>query len=205
VVSDIDDENVVPVPTMTVYHPLEQEMNGGRLFVHAKMDPYTLVPSITKVIRDLASDQPVERPATLDDIRAEVLSPTRINALVFTGFAGVALAIAVVGVAGVLAFSVSARTREFGVRLAIGATPAALLMRILKEGAVIGVSGIAAGVIGGVVLARLVSRYITEIETPGALPIAAAAGLLVTAAILASLLPAAKASRVEVVSALRGE
>jgi predicted permease len=205
VVPDIDDENVVPVPTMTVYHPLEQEMNGGRLFVHAKMDPYTLVPSITKVIRDLASDQPVERPATLDDIRAEVLSPTRINALVFTGFAGVALAIAIVGVAGVLAFSVSARTREFGVRLAIGSTPSALLMRILKEGAVIGVSGIAAGVIGGLVLARLVSRYITEIETPGVLPIVAAAGLLVTAAILASLLPAAKASRVEVVSALRGD
>jgi predicted permease len=205
VVPDIDDENVVPVPTMTVYHPLEQEMNGGRLFVHAKMDPYTLVPSITKVIRDLASDQPVERPATLDDIRAEVLSPTRINALVFTGFAGVALAIAIVGVAGVLAFSVSARTREFGVRLAIGSTPSALLMRILKEGAVIGVSGIAAGVIGGLVLARVVSRYITEIETPGALPIAAAAGLLVTAAILASLLPAARASRVEVVSALRGD
>src|SRR5688572_23262269 len=112
VVPDIDDENVVPVPTMTVYHPMEQEMNGGRLFVHAKIDPYTLVPSITKVIRDLASDQPVERPATLDDIRAEVLSPTRVNALVFSGFAGVALAIAVVGVAGVLAFSVSSRTRE---------------------------------------------------------------------------------------------
>jgi putative ABC transport system permease protein len=124
---------------------------------------------------------------------------------VFTGFAGVALAIAIVGVAGVLAFSVSARTREFGVRLAIGSTPSALLMRILKEGAVIGVSGIAAGVIGGLVLARLVSRYITEIETPGVLPIVAAAGLLVTAAILASLLPAAKASRVEVVSALRGD
>src|SRR5687767_6407096 len=166
VVPDIDDENVVPVPTMTVYHPMEQEMNGGRLFVHAKMDPYTLVPSISKVIRDLASDQPVERPATLDDIRAEVLSPTRVNALVFSGFAGVALMIAVVGVAGVLAFSVSARTREFGVRLAIGSTPSALLVRILKEGAVIGVCGIAAGVAAGLVLARVVSRYITEIETP---------------------------------------
>jgi putative ABC transport system permease protein len=203
IVPDIDDENVVPVPTMTVYHPMEQEMNGGRLFVHAKMDPYTLVPSITRVIRDLASDQPVERPATLDDIRAEVLSPTRINALVFSGFAGVALAIAVVGVAGVLAFSVSSRTREFGVRLAIGSTPSALLMRVLKEGAVIGISGIVAGVIGGVVLARVISRFVTEVEMPGAMPIGAAAGVLVAAAILASLMPAARASRVEVVSALR--
>jgi putative ABC transport system permease protein len=203
IVPDIDDENVVPVPTMTVYHPMEQEMNGGRLFVHAKMDPYTLVPSITRVIRDLASDQPVERPATLDDIRAEVLSPTRINALVFSGFAGVALAIAVVGVAGVLAFSVSSRTREFGVRLAIGSTPSALLIRVLKEGAVIGVSGIVAGVIGGLALARVVSRFVTEVEMPGALPLASAAAFLVAAAICASLMPAAKASRVDVISALR--
>jgi putative ABC transport system permease protein len=205
IVPDIDDENVVPVPTMTVYHPMEQEMNGGRLFVHAKMDPYTLVPSITRVIRDLASDQPVERPATLDDIRAEVLSPTRINALVFSGFAGVALAIAVVGVAGVLAFSVSSRTREFGVRLAIGSTPSALLVRVLKEGAVIGITGIIAGVIGGLLLARVVSRFVTEVEMPGALPLASAAAVLVAAAICASLMPAARASRVDVISALRGD
>src|SRR5438093_1620413 len=205
VVPDVDDENVVPNPTMTVYHPMEQEMNGGRLFVHAKMNPYALVPTITKVIRDLASDQPVERPATLDDVRAEVLSPNRINALVFSGFAGVALAIAVVGVAGVLAFSVSARTREFGIRLAVGSTPSALLARILREGAVIGVSGIVAGAIGGIALARIVSSYITQIEMPGAVPIVAAAAVLVAAAIAASLMPAARASRVDVISALRAE
>ena len=205
VVPDIDDENIVPNPTMTVYHPMEQEMSGGRLFVHTNMDPYALVPTITKVIRDLAPDQPVERAATLDDVRAEVLSPNRINALVFSGFAGVALAIAVVGVAGVLAFSVSARTREFGVRLAIGSTPTALLARILREGAVIGVSGIVAGAIGGLALARVVNSYVTEIETPGPVPIIGAAVVLVAAAILASLIPAARASRVDVISALRAE
>jgi predicted permease len=205
VVPDVDDENVVPSPAMTVYHPMEQEMNGGRLFVHAKMDPYGLVPAITKVIRELAADQPVERAATLDDVRAEVLAPNRINALVFSGFAGVALAIAVVGVAGVLALSVSARTREFGVRLAIGSTPWALLVRVLREGAVIGVTGIGAGAIGGIALARLVSRYVTEIEMPGAMPIIGAAVVLVAAAILASLMPASRASRVDVISALRAD
>ena len=205
VVPDVDDENVVPGPAMTVYHPMEQEMNGGRLFVHARMDPYALVPSITKVIRDLASDQPVERAATLDDVRAEVLAPNRINALVFTGFAGVALAIAVVGVAGVLAFSVSARTREFGVRLAVGSTRPALLARVVREGAVIGVSGIAAGAIGGIALARVVGSYITAVEMPGPVPIIGAATVLVAAAILASLVPAARASRVDVISALRAE
>src|SRR5262249_2943766 len=132
IVPDVDDEHLVAEPQMTIYHPMEQEPFGGRLFIHTKMDPYALVPTITKLIRDLAPDQPVERAATLDDIRAEVLSPNRINAMVFSGFAGVALAIAIVGVAGVLAFSVSARTREFGVRLAIGSTPAALLTRIVR-------------------------------------------------------------------------
>ena len=175
VVPDIDDENVVPVPTMTIYHPMEQEMNGGRLFVHAKMDPYTLVPPITQ--GSSATSRPISRssaPQTLDDIRAEVLSPTRINALVFSGFAGVALAIAVVGVAGVLAFSVSARTREFGVRLAIGCDAVGACSRASsRKGALIGVSGIAAGVIGGLVLARVVSRFITGIEIPGAVPLSA--------------------------------
>jgi predicted permease len=205
VAADIDDENLVPEPAMTVYHPIEQEMSGGRLFIHAQMDPYSLVPSVTKVIRDLASDQPVERPATLDDIRAEVLAPNRVNALVFGGFAGVALLIAVVGVAGVLAFSVSARTREFGVRLAIGSTPKHLLWRVLREGAIIGVSGIVAGAIGGVLLARVVGSFITEVQIPGAVPIMGAATVLVLAAIVASLTPAARASRVDVVSALRSE
>jgi predicted permease len=205
VVADVDDENVVPTPRMTIYHPMEQEFGGGRLFIHASVDPYTLVPSITKVIRGLASDQPVERAATLDDVRAEVLSPNRINALVFSGFAGVALAIAVVGVAGVLAFSVSARTREFGVRLAIGSTPSALLARVVREGAVIGVGGIIAGAIGGLALAGVVGRFVTAIEIPGPVPMIAAAAVLVAAAILASLMPAARAARVDVISALRAD
>jgi predicted permease len=205
VVRDVDDEHLVPSPSMTVYHPMEQEIGGGRLFVHAKMDPYPLVPAITKVIRDLAADQPVERAATLEDVRAEVLAPNRVNALVFSGFAAVALAIAVVGVAGVLAFSVSARTREFGIRLAVGSTPSALLALIVREGAVIGVCGIVAGAIGGIALTRVVSSYIAEVEMPGAVPIVGAAAVLVAAAILASLMPAARASRVDVLDALRSE
>ncbi|HUR19638.1 MAG TPA: ABC transporter permease, partial [Vicinamibacterales bacterium] len=127
VVEDVDDESVVRGPSMTVYHPLQQLPVAGRLFVNAAGDPYALVAPVRKIIHELSADQPVERPATLEDIRAEVLAPIRLNAFVFTGFAGVAMLIAVVGVAGVLAFSVSARTREFGVRLAIGSTPRRLL------------------------------------------------------------------------------
>jgi putative ABC transport system permease protein len=205
VAADIDDENIVASPQLVVYHPLDQEFGGGRLFVHTRTDPYSLVPPITKIIRDLSADQPVEQAATLDDVRAEVLAPSRLNALVFSGFAGVALTIAVVGVAGVLAFSVSARTREFGVRLAIGSTPRHLLTRILGEGAVIACAGIGAGVVGGIVLARIVGVFLQDVSLPGALPLLGAATILVAAAILASLMPAARASRVDVMQALRSE
>jgi putative ABC transport system permease protein len=203
IAADVDDENVVPGQAFTVYHPFEQEIGGGRLFVHAKGDSYALVPTVTKVIRELSPDQPVEQAATLDDIRAEVLAPERLNALVFGGFAVVALLIAIVGVAGVLAFSVSARTREFGIRLAVGSAPQHLLARVLKEGAVIAFAGIVAGAIGGFILARLVGSYVPDIRIPGTMPLASAAAVLVGSAVLASLMPAARASRIDVIQALR--
>jgi putative ABC transport system permease protein len=205
VVADLDDNNVVPGPALNVYHPMGQEFGGGRLFVHTRTDPYQLAPAITRIIRELSAEQPVEQVATLDDVRAEVLSPERLNALVFGVFAGVALLIAVVGVAGVLAFSVSARTREFGIRLAIGSEPRHLLAGVLGEGAVIAAAGIMTGIVGGFVLARLVGGYIQEVRLPGALPVLGAGLLLVAAAVLASLIPAARASRVDVMQALRSD
>jgi hypothetical protein len=205
IAADVDDENVVPGPALSVYQPFEQEIGGGRLFVHTRSNPYALVPSITRIIRDLSADQPVERAATLADVRAEVLAPDRLNALVFGGFAGVALLIAVVGVAGVLAFSVSARTREFGIRLAVGSAPRNILTRVLSEGAVIAAGGIVAGALAGFGLVRFAGAYLREVKFPGAVPIIGAAAVLVAAAILASLMPAARASRVDVIKALRAQ
>ena len=160
--ADVDDENVVQEPSLTVYYPLRQMGLPSRLFVRAAGDPYALVPSVTRTIREISADQAVERPTTLEDVRAEVLTPERLNAFVFSAFGGIALLIAVVGVAGVLAFSVSARTREFGIRLAIGSTPSQLLTRVLKEGAAIVTAGITAGAVFGYVLARVASTYLGD-------------------------------------------
>jgi len=205
VVADVNDENVVPAPALTVYMPVRQVGIAGRLFVRAAGDPYALVPAVTRVIREISPDQPVERAATLEDVRAEVLSPERLNAFVFSGFAGIALLIAVVGVAGVLAFSVSARTREFGIRLAVGSTPRHLLARVLSEGVRIAAIGIAAGTAGGYVLAQAAAKFFTTVQLPGALALTGAAAVLIGAAVVASLMPAARAARVDVVQALRSE
>ncbi len=205
VVADVDDENVVQVPTMTVYLPWRQLGEPSRLFVRAAADPYALVPAVTRTLHDISGDQAVERPATLEDVRTQVLTPQRLNAFVFSAFGGIALLIAVVGVAGVLAFSVGARTREFGIRLAVGCEPRQLRAGVLREGAAIAAAGILVGGLGGIALAWVASRLFGVAQMPGVLPIAGAAALLAAAAILASLLPAVRASRVDVIQALRSE
>jgi ABC-type antimicrobial peptide transport system permease subunit len=197
--------NVVPKPAMAVYHPLKQLPFAGRLFVQTAGDPYALVGPITRVIRDISSDQPVERAATLADVRTAVLAPERLNAFVFSGFAGIALLIAVVGVAGVLAFSVSARTREFGVRLAIGSAPSQLLARVLSEGVWIAAIGIGAGVLTAYAIGGLAASYLDHLQLPNAAAVFGAAAVLMAAAVIASLTPAARASRVDVLQALRSE
>jgi ABC-type antimicrobial peptide transport system permease subunit len=147
----------------------------------------------------------VERAATLEDVRAEVLTPDRLNALVYGGFAIVALTIAVVGVAGVLAFSVSARTREFGIRLAIGSQPRHLLGRVIGEGTAITTAGIGAGLAGGFLLQRVAGSYLAGIKMPGVWVVLGAAGVLLGAAVAASAWPAIRAARVDVIEALRAD
>jgi putative ABC transport system permease protein len=214
VAADVDDEHVVPGAALTVYHPFGQipdddagskelPLFGGRLFVHTSMNPYALVTPITRIVRDMAADQPVEHAATLEDIRAEVLTPDRLNTIVFGGFAAVALAIAVVGVAGVLAFSVSGRTREFGIRLAIGAQPRHLLAGVIGEGAVMAAAGVIAGAACGYTLARLAGSYFQDVQMPSVLPVVGSVIVLLAAAVVASVLPAARAARIDVTEALR--
>jgi predicted permease len=205
VVPDFDDENILPLPAMAVYQPFEQEGWNGRLLVRAKGDPYALVPAITRTIHDMAADQPVERASTLGDIRAEVLTPNRLNAVVFGGFAGVALLISVVGVAGVLAFSVSGRTREIGIRMALGAQPRGILANVLVEGMAIAGIGVIVGGVVGIASAQLTARYVAEMQMPGSLIFVASAVAIFGAAVIASAVPAARAARVNPVEALRAE
>ena len=206
VTADVDDEHVVPGPTLTVYNPFEEgPVFGGRLFIHTSANPYSLVTPVTRIIRDMSVEQPVERAATLEDIRAEVLTPDRLNTVVFGVFAAVALAIALVGVAGVLAFSVSARTREFGIRLALGSQPRHLLAGVVAEGAVMAAAGVVAGALSGYALARLAGRYFIEMQMPSAAPVVASALVLLAAAVIASALPAARAARINVTEALRSD
>ncbi len=205
VVPDVDDENIIPSPSMMVYQPTDQEGWQGRLLVRTQQDPYTLAPAITRTIHEISAEQPVERASTLQDIRAEVLTPDRLNAVVFGGFAGVALLISVVGVAGVLAFSVSGRTREFGIRMSLGAQRWDILKDVLLQGVTIAWIGVGAGVLFGIVFMRGISKYVAEVHLPGMLSFVASALIILAASLIASAVPAARAARVNAVEALRSE
>jgi len=205
IVPDLDDENVIPGPAAAVYLAVPQVGIATRLFVHASGDPSALIPAVTRTIRQLSADQAVARPATLEEVRAEVLSPERLNTFVVSGFAGIALLIAVVGISGVLAFSVSARRREFGIRLAVGSAPRQLLTSVVSEGVAIAGIGIATGAGLGLIVARAAARFVEHVDTPDAFPVLAAALVLIVAAAVASLLPAERAASVDVVQALRSE
>ncbi len=206
VAADVDDLHIVPEPTPTIYATFTDGLLfGGHIFIHTSGNPYALVTPVTRIIRDLSADQPVEHAATLEDIRAKVLAPDRLNSLVFGVFACVALLIAVVGVAGVLAFSVSARTREFGIRMALGSQPERILKAVVSEGALMAVAGVVAGAAFGFAAARLAGAYFGDLQMPSALPIVISAFVLLTAAVVASILPAARAARVDVIQALRSE
>jgi hypothetical protein len=205
VVPDMDDENIIPSPSMMVYQPADQEGWQGRLFVRAQQDPYALTPAITRTIHEISAEQPVERASTLQDIRTEVLTPDRLNAVVFGGFAAVALLISVIGVAGVLAFSVSGRIREFGIRIALGAQPRDILTDVLSQGLAIAGIGVGVGMVLGIAFARGIGRYVAEVHLPGMLTFIASAFVILAAAVIASAVPAARAARVNAVEALRSE
>jgi ABC-type antimicrobial peptide transport system permease subunit len=131
--------------------------------------------------------------------------PDKLNAVVFGGFALVALLISVVGVAGVLAFSVSSRTREFGIRMALGAKPRDILQDVLRQGVSMATIGVIAGVILGIVFARGLGRYITEVQLPGTPAFLISGFVILAAAVIASAVPAARAARVNAMEALRAE
>lgn len=206
VLADVDDANILPQHNLTIYQPFAQgPVFGASLLVRSSKDPAALIPSITKTIRAVAATQPVEHASTLEDVRTEVLANNRVNAIVFGGFSLLALAISIVGIAAVLAFSVSWRTREFAIRLAVGAQPLRILANVLIDGATTAAIGIAAGGLVGWGLSSLAGNYVSELQLPGPIPLLGSAAVVIFSAVLASFVPAARAARVDTVQALRAD
>ena len=166
-------------------------------------DPMALAASIRTVIRDIDSTLPVTRVQTMDDIRSSATASQQFNLMLIGVFAVLALVLAAVGVYGVTAYSVTQRTRELGIRVALGARRGELLRLVLGHGARLAVAGLLVGVAAALALTRLMATMLFRVGERDPLTFLGVCAVLLVVSLLASLIPACRATRVDPVVALR--
>jgi len=189
-----------------VYTPLAQEPKSSlSVVVRTHADRATIIPAIRRIVAGLDRDVPLYKVETLEDVRAEGRAPARIGTILLALFGGIALLLASIGVFGVISYTVGQRIREFGIRIAVGATSSDLLKLTLGRGAFLVGSGVLLGLLGAAGLAQLVKSVLSGTNPNDPLTFAAATLVLVSIGLLASYLPARRASHVDPTLALRSE
>jgi putative ABC transport system permease protein len=185
------------------YVPFTQYPGGGSLLIRSTVEPCALARTVTAAIHAIDAEIPVDAIRTLSDIRLNSLAPRRLTASLLSLFGLLALLIAATGIGGVLAFSVSQRTREIGVRLALGAPRAQVLSLVLRQGgAMVGI-GLVSGSVAAIWLSRFMQGLVFGIEPRDPLTLIAVCLTLAAVGVIASLGPARRATAVDPVIALR--
>jgi predicted permease len=201
VVSDSKDYGVTAATPHVVYQAATTE---SALLVRAAI-PASLVNDLIRIVRQVEPDQPIERVATLAERREERTGPERLNATLLAGFGLLALVISAVGVAGVLAFGVSQRIHELGIRAALGADPWRLMRMVVVEGGSLTAVGLVIGGTAALAGSQLLSGLLFGVAATDALTFAGVAVVMMAVAVSASLAPAWRASSVDPARALRAD
>jgi putative ABC transport system permease protein len=204
VVGDTREYGLAAGATHTLYRPSSQVFPGQSIVIRTS-NASEAVRNVRAVIRELDPDRPIDNVVTLESLRFEDLAPPRLNATLFATFAVLALAIAAVGVLGVLAFSVSQRTQEFGVRMALGARAEQVLSMVLAEGGRMLVAALVLGVLTSIVLSRFLQSLLFDVTTTDPLIYIFVGAVLSMVALVAAWLPARRATTVDPLTALRAE
>jgi putative ABC transport system permease protein len=168
-------------------------------------DPNQLINSVRGAVREIDPDQPIYSPRTMDEIRAESVAPERLNLTLLSLFAGIALVLAIVGIYGVMSYSVTQRTHEIGIRMAIGARPRDVFRMVLGQGMKLALIGVVIGLFSAYLLTRLMETMLFGVEPTDATTFAAISIMLITVALLACYLPGRRATKVEPTVSLRYE
>jgi predicted permease len=206
VVEDANYERFGEDPTPVVYLPLAQNHETGMvLYARTPLAPATLVGDIRRTLQSLEPHLPVPDVETVGQTIATSLYAPRMGAWLLTVFGVLALALATIGVYGVLAFTASRRTREFGIRVALGATRGDVFRLVLREGAWLVGAGVAAGLLVGAWTTQAVSRFLYGIDAHDTLAFGVATVTLLVTAGLACVVPARRATRADPLSSLRAE
>jgi predicted permease len=187
-----------------VFMPFAQEqVFAGGLVIRARNDAASVAPAATRIVRSLAPQQPIENVLTVEQIKDESVAPRRLNAALVTSFGALAVIIAAVGIAGVLAFSVSSRTNEIGIRMSLGADSSRVQRMILREGGVLLLAGLVLGVLGSVLAARLIQGLLFGIAPHDPFTLGAVAFLMLLIGVAACWVTALRAARIDPGIAIR--
>jgi putative ABC transport system permease protein len=206
VVANMRERGLDRDPTLAVYLPYHGLGWSPNYFVvHTAGDPTAIIPTLRAQLAELDPGLPISRVQTLDELVTDSVATRRFNMFLLAIFAGVALILALAGIYGVQSYSVTRRTSEIGVRVAMGATPDRIIKQIVRQGMVPAVFGIVVGLIGAFVLSRLMSSLLFGIAASDVVTYAGVAILLTAAALLSCYVPALRALRIDPVSALREE
>jgi predicted permease len=193
-----------------VFSPHAQGVEGGvagnmELAVRTSADPLSLAAAVRNAVHELDKDQSVANIETLDEVVSASLAQPRLNTLLLAGFAALALLLAAVGVYGVISYSVSTRTQELGIRTALGATRIDVLKLILQHGMLLALAGAGIGIVGALILVRLMSSLLYGVRPSDPATFLAAFVVLMGVALFASYIPARRATEVDPIVALRQE
>ncbi|HKE57562.1 MAG TPA: FtsX-like permease family protein, partial [Pyrinomonadaceae bacterium] len=188
------------------YFPFNQVPQGDMtVVIKGSSDPNQLIGAVRRTVKGLDQDQPIYSPRTMDEIRSESVAPERLNLTLLSLFAGIALVLAIVGIYGVMSYSVTQRTHEIGIRMAIGARQSDVFRMILGQGMKLALIGVALGLVGAFALTRLMAAMLFGVQPTDATTFSVISVLLITIALLACYLPGRRATKVEPVISLRYE
>jgi putative ABC transport system permease protein len=188
------------------YFPfLQLPGSGMTVIVKGSADPNQMVSAIREQVRQIDPDQPIYSVRTMGEIRSESVAGERLNLTLFSLFAGIALVLAVVGIYGVMSYSVTQRTHEIGIRMAIGAQPRDVFKMIIGHGMALALIGVAIGLVGAFLLTRLMASMLFGIEPTDPVTFVSIALLLTGVALVACYVPGRRATKVDPVVSLRYE
>ena len=206
VVADIHQDGLDRVPKPEFYiSSLQAGFHSGALAIHTSVAPGSVINGVRQAVWSIDPEQPVIDVQTMDEILDKEVSQRRVQGTLLTTFAGLALLLAAVGLYGVLAYAVRERLPEFGVRMALGASPAVLLREVIGRGLRVTAAGLAVGLIGAVALSRLIAAFLFGVTARDPATFVVTAVMLLATAAVASFLPGRRAMRVDPAVALRQE
>jgi putative ABC transport system permease protein len=206
IVGDVKQSSLAQTTLPQFWAPYDQwPLSSMNVVMHTTREPMAVVADARRVIHELDPDLAVAQVKTLDEVVAESVAQPRFYMTLLTAFAVIAILLSAIGIYGVVAYLVGQRSREIGVRIALGASRGTVVRMVVREAVIMAAAGIGVGLVGALALTRLMGALLFDLKPTDPVTYLAVTGVLGALALLASSLPALRASRIDPVLAMRGE